>query len=117
MINWLTRIGFWAVIVANWRLLIKLVFIVLCYFISESLFSRWLDPTLDFQQNTRFTILVMNTIVTILLFIWFLLSIKNILWINKAKKAIEVDKSFKAAPENYTALEDVRKTPKLKNDE
>tara|TARA_Y100001980_G_C14156970_1_gene37396 strand:- start:48 stop:410 length:363 start_codon:yes stop_codon:yes gene_type:complete len=115
MFNWLSKIGFGAVIIANWRLLLKITFIIICYFISESIFSRWLDPTLGFERNTRLVILSINTIFTIFLFVWLLLSLKNILWINRSKRAIDVDKSFTNQPNEYSALEDVNLTPSLKD--
>lgn len=116
MFSWLTKIGFGAVIIANWRLLLRILFIVFCYFISESIFARWLDPTLGFEQSTRLLILAMNTVITVSLFIWFLFSIKNILWIKGSKKAIDVDQSFQNQPDEYKALEDVVLTPKLKEE-
>ena len=115
MFNWLSKIGFGAVIIANWRLLLKITFIIICFFISESIFSRWLDPTLGFERNTRLVILSINTIFTIFLFVWLLLSLKNILWINRSKRAIDVDKSFTNQPNEYSALEDVNLTPSLKD--
>ena len=43
MWNWLTKIGVWAVIVANWKLLTRLLVIIIAFFLFDGLFKQWLD--------------------------------------------------------------------------
>ena len=114
MLNWLTKIGVWAVIVANWKLLARLLVIIIAFFLFDGLFKQWLDPTLGFNENIRILILSFSTLIKLGLVVFFVFSLRHILWIEKSKIAIKVDESFKNPPENFKKIENVELMPNLR---
>lgn len=114
MLNSITKLGFLAVLLANWAHILRALLIIMLYFVSERIFERWLNAPMELSDSLKMGILIMNTLTTLALLVWLLHTFRQILWIKSSKKALQVDKSIKNMPPDYEKIKSIKLKPKLK---
>tara|TARA_B100000900_G_C20284057_1_gene595298 strand:+ start:237 stop:581 length:345 start_codon:yes stop_codon:yes gene_type:complete len=107
-------IGIVSLVWANINIITRLGTVIVLFFAIEIIYSKWLAPELNLSQDFLRLILYAYTFIQFLLVIWFLYSLRNFVWGEKAKKVIEAKKSFENMPKSFKDILDVKKFPNLK---
>lgn len=114
MFRTLRNIGIMTIILANIKIISRLGILVILFFAIEIIYSKWTAPELNLTQNFLRYTLYGYTLIQVSLVVWFLFSLKNIVWGEKAKKVMEAKKSFEKMPSDYRDILDIDKYPNLK---
>ena len=110
----LTRLGIAAFIVANAKILFRLVVSSAIILIFNVLYSKYEALLLATNPEKLFIPLYIYTAIVISLIVWTLLSFKWFSSFKEAEKKIEVENSFKDKPDDYEKIQDISRYPKLK---
>ena len=111
----LTRLGIAAFIVANAKILFRLVVSSAIILIFNVLYSKYEALLLATNPEKLFIPLYIYTAIVISLIVWTLLSFKWFSSFREAEKKLEVENSFKDKPDEYEKIRDVSKYPILKS--
>jgi hypothetical protein len=106
-------IGIMTFIIANGRILIRILLAIVLFFTFELIHSKWAAPELLLTPKTLRIITAIYTFAQLILVFWIVFSLKDFVWGQKAEKIVEARKSFNKLPSKLEDISDIDKFPKL----
>lgn len=113
--KWFKRLGLATLIIANSKILIRLVITCFIIFLMNLIYGKYEAILLITNPNKLFIPLSIYSIISIILVLWMLFSFRSFHSISKSREIIRAKQSFENKPEEYNKISDVKKYPKLKS--